>query len=211
MLSPTLLHNLCPRGCGKIVVRVSPYGARDPDIPTARSIALARVASPFSIHRRYEPLFIDALHEYFGSSKRLVKGGDIIPLRINVDRSLDPHCALGPGDFASSVMHNCSAVVIYFVVRNVDYESAAVQTRGQPFPISHVGCFVDANVTKIIQAGVEHVRVPDIYDYYDLRWVSFRSFLRLRLTRPFRSCAGGATRGFWNLSPDLSVVECHVA
>ncbi|KAH0830459.1 AAA-domain-containing protein [Lanmaoa asiatica] len=169
MLSPTLLYNLCPRGRRQLVLRVSPYGTRDPGVPTAKSIALARVASPFSIHRRYEPLFIDALHEYFGSSKRLVKGGDIIPLRINVDRSLDPHRILHPGDFARSVAHSCSDVPVYFVVRNVDYESITFHTHGKPFPIPHVGCFVDANVTKIIQVGVEHIRVPDIYEYYELR------------------------------------------
>lgn len=169
ILSPVLLHNLCQRGCGQIVVRVSPYGARDPGVPTARSITLARVASPFSIHRRHEPLFIDALHEYFGSLKRLVKDGDIIPLRINIDRSLDPHCSLRPGDLTSRVTENCSAVAIYFVVRNVDYEPPVVQTRGKPFSTSHVGCFVDSSVTRIVQVGVEHVRVPDIYDYYDLR------------------------------------------
>lgn len=208
MLSPTLLHNLCPRGRQKIVVRVSPYGTRDPGVPTARSIELARVASPFSIHRYYEQPLVDALHEYFGSSKRLVKGGDIIPLLINVDRSLDPRCVLRPGDFTRIITHNCSDVPVYFVVRNVACESVAVQPHGQTFPIPDVGCFVDSNVTRIIQVGVENVRVPDIYDYHELGWVSFRSFfLRLDLTCPFRPCDGD----IWNLSPDLSVVECHVA
>ena len=176
MLSPTLLHNLCPRGRRQIVLRVSPYDTQDPRVPTAKSITLARVASPFSIHRRYESLFIDAFHEYFGSSKRLVKDGDIIPLRINVDRSLDPHRTLRPGDFTRNVTHNYSDVPVYFVVRNVDYESVSIQTHGEPFPVPCIGCFVDANVTKIIQVGVEHVRVPDIYDYYELCWVSFFFF-----------------------------------
>ncbi|KAG8217400.1 AAA-domain-containing protein [Butyriboletus roseoflavus] len=168
MLSPTLLHNLCPRGRRQIVLRVSPHETWDAPVPTAKSITLARVASPFSIHRRYEPLFMDALHEYFGSSKRLVKGGDIIPLRINVDRSLDPHRTLRPGDFTRNATHNCSDVPVYFVVRNVDYESVAVQTHEQFFPVPCIGCFVDANVTKIVQVGVEHIRVPDIYNYHEL-------------------------------------------
>lgn len=172
MLSPILLHNLCPHGCRQIVLRVSPYGTRDPGVSTAKSITLARVASPFSVHRRYEPLFIDALHEYFGSSKRLVKSGDVIPLKINIDRALDPHHTLRPGDFTRNIPHNCSDVPVYFVVRNVDYETISVQTHGQPFPVPHVGCFVDANVTKIIQVGVEQIRVPDIYGYYELCWVS---------------------------------------
>jgi len=193
MLSPTLLHNLCPRGGQQIVVRVSPYGTRDPGVPTARSIELARVASPFSIHRCYEQLLVDALHEYFGSSKRLVKGGDIIPLLINVDRPLDPRCILRPGDFTRSITHNYSNVPVYFVVRNVDYESVDVQPHGQPFPIPDIGCFVDSNVTRIIQVGVENVRVPDVYDYHDLGWVSFRSFL---LSLDLTSLSGHAMLAF---------------
>ncbi|KAF8553388.1 AAA-domain-containing protein [Imleria badia] len=168
MVSPMLLHNLCPRGRHQIVIRVSAYGTRDPGVPTARSIELARVASPFSIRRCYEPLLMDALHEYFGTSKRLVKCEDIIPLRIDVDLELDPRRALRPGDFTGSVTHNHSDVPVYFVVRNVDCDSVTVQADGQPFPYLPVGCFVDSNVTRIIQVGVEQVRIPDIYDYYEL-------------------------------------------
>ncbi|KAF8422169.1 P-loop containing nucleoside triphosphate hydrolase protein [Boletus edulis BED1] len=174
MLSPTLLHNLCSRDHPQIVIRMSPYGTRDPGIPTARSIELARVASPFSIHRCHEALLIDALHEYFRSSKRLVKGGDIIPLRINVDSSLDPRHALCSGDFTGSFRHNRSDVPVYFVVRSVDYVPLTVQTHGLPFPSQEVGCFVDSTLTRIIQVGVEYVRVPDVYDYYQLghAWVA---------------------------------------
>ncbi|KAG6376029.1 P-loop containing nucleoside triphosphate hydrolase protein [Boletus reticuloceps] len=174
MLSPTLLHNLCSRDHPQVVIRMSPYGTRDPGIPTARSVELARVASPFSIHRCHEALLIDALHEYFRSSKRLVKGGDIITLRINVDSSLDPRRALCPGDFTGSFRHNRSDVPVYFVVRSVDYAPLTVQTHGLPFPSEEVGCFVDSTVTRIIQVGVEYVRVPDVYDYYQLghAWVA---------------------------------------
>lgn len=185
MLSPTLLHNLCSRDHPQIVIRMSPYGTRDPGIPTARSIELARVASPFSIHRCHEALLIDALHEYFRSSKRLVKGGDIIPLRINVDSSLDPRHALCSGDFTGSFRHNRSDVPVYFVVRSVDYVPLTVQTHGLPFPSQEVGCFVDSTLTRIIQVGVEYVRVPDVYDYYQLGLLSFLLFLlRLPLTLP---------------------------
>ncbi|KAF8448096.1 hypothetical protein L210DRAFT_3501518, partial [Boletus edulis BED1] len=126
MLSPTLLHNLCSRDHPQIVIRMSPYGTRDPGIPTARSIELAR---PYSLM---------LLHEYFRSSKRLVKGGDIIPLRINVDSSLDPRRACAPGDFTGSFRHNRSDVPVYFVVRSVDYVPLTVQTHGLPFPSQEV-------------------------------------------------------------------------
>ncbi|KAF9233934.1 hypothetical protein BU15DRAFT_66162 [Melanogaster broomeanus] len=141
MLSPTLLHNLCSSDHQRIVVRASPFGGRDPALPTARSIELARVASPFSINRRYESLFIDALHSYFGSSKHLVKDGDVIPLCINIDRALDPHHSLNTRS-VSTISHGSAEVLVYFIVRNLEYENTK---QGHSSTLLNVGCFVDAN------------------------------------------------------------------
>lgn len=201
MLSPALLHNLCPRGGQEIVIRMSPYGMRNPGVPTAKSIELAVVASPFSIHRHYEPLLTDALREHFGSSNRLVKGGDIIPLRINVDRSLDSRLALRPGDVTGSVMQGCSYVAVYFVIRNVDYESVTVRAHGQPLPNLHVGCFVDSNVTKVVQVGVEHARVPDIYDYYELGLAYFGHFTSSRVNMHSQVMRGQDCQWLWESLP----------
>lgn len=48
----------------------------------ARSITLARIASPISVQKRYQPLVLSALKEYFQNSSRLLKKGDIIALPI---------------------------------------------------------------------------------------------------------------------------------
>jgi peroxin-6 len=72
--TPPAVH-ICP----------SPFGSSNPAIPTARSITLARVASPISINRKYQHLCVDALKAYFGSEKRLMKQGDLLALPIDTD------------------------------------------------------------------------------------------------------------------------------
>jgi peroxin-6 len=63
----------------------SSFGSHRPIIPTATSVSLARVASPFSTGRVYQPLFLRALKTHFETSKRLVKKGDMIAVGINTD------------------------------------------------------------------------------------------------------------------------------
>lgn len=66
-------------------LRPSPFGSGKPSIPTARSMTIARVASPISTDRAYQPLFLRALQDYFKDTTRLVKQGDIISVAINTD------------------------------------------------------------------------------------------------------------------------------
>lgn len=54
-------------------------------IPTARAVTIARVASPVSVDRAYQPSFLRSLKLYFSDSKRLVKHGDLIAVSINSD------------------------------------------------------------------------------------------------------------------------------
>ena len=70
-----------------IHIRPSPFGSSNPTIPTARSITVARIASPISINRQYQYLCIDALKTYFDSGKKLMKQGDLLALPINTDLS----------------------------------------------------------------------------------------------------------------------------
>lgn len=70
-----------------IHIRPSPFGSSNPAIPTARSITVARIASPISINRQYQQLCIDALKTYFDSGKKLMKQGDLVALPIDTDLS----------------------------------------------------------------------------------------------------------------------------
>jgi peroxin-6 len=92
--SPLLLHNTYEDEASMYapqpphaVIKPSPFGSLNPAIPMARSITIARVASPLSINRQYQNLFISSLKSYFDSSRRLVKQGDLIAVTIDTDAS----------------------------------------------------------------------------------------------------------------------------
>lgn len=88
---PPLLH-----------IRPSPFGSFAPAIPIARSITIARVASPISTNRQYQQLFTESLKSYFEGTKRLLKQGDLVAISIDTDlsRTVPEDVKLGnaPGD-----------------------------------------------------------------------------------------------------------------
>lgn len=91
MASPTLLFNInCGISASNLVInlRASPFGSRRPTVPTARTVTIARIASPISIDRSYQPLFLHALKRHFDcpdGTKRLIKQGDIISAEVDTD------------------------------------------------------------------------------------------------------------------------------
>lgn len=91
MASPTLLFNInCGVFISKLVVnlRASPFGSRRPTIPTASAVTIARIASPISTDRSYQPLFLHALKRHFDGptgTNRLIKQGDIISTEVDTD------------------------------------------------------------------------------------------------------------------------------
>jgi peroxin-6 len=94
MGSPLLLHNILsdggefgPQAPSNIYIRPSPFGSANPPIPVARSVTIARVASPNSINQQYQSLFLHSLRRYFDAGKRLVKQNDIIAVSIDIDSS----------------------------------------------------------------------------------------------------------------------------
>ena len=113
MGSPLLLHNILSDGRvsvhqapSSIYIHPSPFGFANPPIPVARSVTIARVASPISINPQYQSLFLHSLRRYFDARKRLVKQNDIIAVSIDIDSSrwlegIDDHGDHGvdPADF----------------------------------------------------------------------------------------------------------------
>jgi len=69
----------------RISLRPSPFGSRQPAIPIARGVTIARVASPVAVDRAYQTLFLHSLKSFFDSDKRLVKNGDIIAIPLDTD------------------------------------------------------------------------------------------------------------------------------
>ena len=84
MASPVFLHNFGIDST-PLVVRPSPFGSRPPSLPTARSVTVARVASPHASDRAYQPIFLRALKRYFETNMRLVKMGDLVAVGIHVE------------------------------------------------------------------------------------------------------------------------------
>lgn len=68
-----------------ISIRSSLFESRSPPIPTARVVTVARVASPLSNDRAYQPFFLHALKDYFDKQKRLVKKGDVIAIGLQTE------------------------------------------------------------------------------------------------------------------------------
>lgn len=77
---PILLHNLQTEAHGP--VRLTSARLADPVFPTAKSVTVARVASPHSVNRAYQPLFLEGLKQYFQSHRRILKQGDLIAVGI---------------------------------------------------------------------------------------------------------------------------------
>lgn len=82
-LPPTLLHNLHLEPSASL--KVSPARLSSPSFPTAYSVTVARIASPHSVNRAYQSLFLEGLKEYFQSHRRVLKKGDIIAVGICED------------------------------------------------------------------------------------------------------------------------------
>lgn len=90
-LPPPLLFNLvgpCPSADTFLYFDPAPgiSSILAPPLPTAASLTLARVASPHSVNKLYQPLFLEGLKEYFQSRKRVVKLGDLIAVGIEESR-----------------------------------------------------------------------------------------------------------------------------
>ena len=68
-----------------IFIRSSMFGSHNPPIPVARVVTVARVASPYSNDRAYQPFFLHALKGHFESRKRLVRKGDLIAVGLQAE------------------------------------------------------------------------------------------------------------------------------
>ncbi|KAF8803602.1 AAA-domain-containing protein [Phlegmacium glaucopus] len=188
--SPLLLHNILsdgeefgPQVPSSIYVRPSPFGSAHPPIPVARSVTIARVASPNSINRRYQPFFLHSLKKYFDAGKRLVKQNDIIAVSIDTDPPRWLELEEGTGDDDShhadlnDFNHPSNAPrtneLVFFKVTSIEYD--VVSKAGPPLQdlytgstLGELGCWIDTSITRMTQAGVEHTRVPDAMSYLQI-------------------------------------------
>ncbi|KXN87722.1 Peroxisomal biogenesis factor 6 [Leucoagaricus sp. SymC.cos] len=177
--SPILLSNILGSsewnneiGVPRISLRPSPFGQRQPAIPTAKSVTVARIASPFSINRKYQTASLNALKAYFAATKRLVKANDIIAFSLYA-KSDSPGRADDGGDEDEDGRAGNVNEVVYFLITNVEHSVIPNQVLdgGQDLytgsTVGELGCWIDSSVTRMVQTGLEHARVPEIGSYLE--------------------------------------------
>ncbi|KAH7906066.1 P-loop containing nucleoside triphosphate hydrolase protein [Hygrophoropsis aurantiaca] len=189
MISPSLLFNLCSDKICPVSLKPCPSEDCRPPIPIAKSITVARVSSAFANDRRQEPTTFHALQTYFNSGTRLVKRGDIITICIDTDvvtydfplssRFEETyHSAISAYPTFSSRAGNAT---IQFIVTDVQLDLVMPQKghtsdkRVCDIVVGDGGSWVDHQVTRVIQTGLEHHRVPDPMSYLNPKILASRS------------------------------------
>ncbi|BGP11179.1 peroxisomal assembly protein [Rhodotorula toruloides] len=148
--------------------------------PTASSVTISRLASPHSVNKLYQPLFLEGLKEYFSGRRRAVKRGDVIA--VGIDEEKVRFVGEGKGeaveeDFDLPDESAAPTAVVHFLITSlsVDASTSSSAPTGD-FDLDRrledglLGCFVDPKVTKLLQTGVERGRVPD-----DAGWLGIES------------------------------------
>ncbi|KDQ12329.1 hypothetical protein BOTBODRAFT_34616 [Botryobasidium botryosum FD-172 SS1] len=166
-------------------IRATPFGFRSPPVPTARAVTVARVASPLANDRTFQPLFLRGLKRYFEGKIRLLKKGDLVAVGIDEDsvhlvgevpdasgEKDAPKDSLLDHEFPLASYRPTN--VVFFKITNLEYD--VVDTTDSHAPpdvyvaatMGELGCWIDPKVTKMVQAGVEHSRIPDVAAYMGL-------------------------------------------
>ncbi|KAI0075811.1 AAA-domain-containing protein [Panus rudis PR-1116 ss-1] len=177
--SPLLLHNTLQNASldkARVRIRPTPFGSRKPPAPVAEGITIARVSSPTSTSRSNEETFLNALRQYVAGMPRLVKKGDVLAVFIDTERWAGRPSHEGPMPIAVEqeypVTSKTPNEVVFFSILNVDYKIPS-NTRiecdtSQRFSLGEFGCWMDHINTRVVQAGVDHARVPPVSDYFEL-------------------------------------------
>ncbi|KAJ3742031.1 AAA-domain-containing protein [Lentinula detonsa] len=177
--SPVLLHNLIGEmrlSSRFISLYPTPFGSRGPSVPIARSVTIARIASPLSINKLYQNSFLDALKARFSRGKYLAKHGDLVAVEI------DTNSIARRGDNAEDVLADAqfpatpksANEVVFFMITNVEYNVASIDSSNPTTDTyfgstaGELGCWFDPVSTRMIQAGIDHSFVPDVGGYLGL-------------------------------------------
>ncbi|KIY51147.1 AAA-domain-containing protein [Fistulina hepatica ATCC 64428] len=178
--SPILFHNII-RGLPAdaqvedreqsmgIALQATPFGS-SPPVPVAQSVTLARVASPTSMNRIYESLFLNGLQIHFKQCRRLIRKGDLIPVPIctgsaanqTIDYNADNEELMDEEPLSADAL-------VYFIVTDMDYSPTDVPISPKDVYDSCIsggfGCWVDPLVTRMVHTGVERAAIPDVMSY----------------------------------------------
>ncbi|KAH9999039.1 AAA-domain-containing protein [Russula vinacea] len=186
--SPVLLHNVDPElrtTPTRLYLQAAPDDIRSRNLPTAKAVTIARVASRLSTNRSYQPLVLRGLKNYFDGKRRLVKQGDLLAVKVDLNQlqylqatstgdgaetdtlgiweGFAPKCTISQTD---DLMRFAGKQIVYFIVTNVDCDPPSINDALNLSDVhlglsaGELGCWVDATVTRVTSTGVEHARVP---------------------------------------------------
>ena len=94
-------------------------------------------------------------------------------------RTLD-HCGLSAfsymidADFRRNIYGEVrSNAVVFFKVTNIEYDvmpcpNSSVEDLYTGSTLGELGCWVDTSITRMVQTGVEHSRVPSVCSYMNI-------------------------------------------
>ncbi|KAI8361089.1 P-loop containing nucleoside triphosphate hydrolase protein [Mortierella sp. GBAus27b] len=114
----------------------------------AKAVTVARVASPATVDKALQGACLEALKEWFEEYERVVCEGDVIGVEIDEEATkLIPKPA-NPAD-ASDIDIRIKTTIYFKLTHLEDSDKPDKHTQ-----------VVDPSVTKMIQSGLEHSRVP---------------------------------------------------
>ncbi|KAG9061582.1 peroxisomal assembly protein [Linnemannia hyalina] len=121
----------------------------------AKAVTVARVASPATVDKALQTACLEALKEWFEEYERVVCEGDVIGVEIDEEAAKLAPKQLGPEDASDldirlPLSASTLKTTIYFKLTHLEDASS---------PNKHTQ-LVDPSVTKMIQSGLEHSRVP---------------------------------------------------
>lgn len=174
----------------EVSVLPTSFGAREPTLPVARTMTLARIATPEGVDKRYERAWLRGLKSLFTAGStgknrdenglRMVKRGDIFSIPVWRDKpvasdgeseeeesSSDSDEEGGP--WTSRADKRTPTALAYFTVTSLSYEPLNPldedfrSTTSSKARAGELGCWVDVGeqgATRMVLTGVERAVLP---------------------------------------------------
>lgn len=147
-----------------------------PNFPTAISVTVARVASPHSVNKNCQNLFLKALRNFFQIQERILFIGDLIAVIIDEEVARfgdlrDGESGEDAIELPSSGSHlNSLQTTVFFKITSLEVDQDELPHGKSNYDTQlragYWGCQIDPAVTKLVQTGLERALVPDVEEFH---------------------------------------------
>nr|XP_019010198.1 uncharacterized protein I206_04666 [Kwoniella pini CBS 10737]OCF48979.1 hypothetical protein I206_04666 [Kwoniella pini CBS 10737] len=169
-----------------LTVQPTPFGARQPSLPIAKTMTLARIATAEGVDKRYERAWLKGLKAYFsnkckGKSKdtdngneRLIRSGDIISIPVYLSKPMESDETIEDDEEDENEdkeLRNWRSQpkytgLVYFTITSLSYDPLVPLEEDFKISISskaragELGCWFDMDgSTKMVLTGIEKDRI----------------------------------------------------